>query len=298
MKKKTNRIFSNTSPLYIILFVLLTIYSLFIIYLLFWGIMTSLKTPNDFRDNVLGVPREEWAFSNFLTVFQRFYVDVVIGDGIPAKRYMEHMILYTVLYAGGGAFISTFIPCIMAYVVSHFNFKFNRVIKGIVLVTLILPIVGSAPSEIHLLRSLHLYDSIIGNWIQKFHFLGMYFLVFLAFFEVLPKQYFEAAYIDGASEAKVMLKIAFPLIKPAFATVYLIKFIDFWNDYQTPLLYLPSRPTLAYGVYSLSMTNINEFNNVPMRMAGCVILLVPILLIFIAFRKKIMGNISLGGIKE
>ena len=90
----------------------------------------------------------------------------------------------------------------------------------------------------------------------------------------------------------------FPMVGTIFTTVMLMSFIGMWNDYQTPLLYLPSHPTLAYGIYDLSKTNINDLNNVPARVAGCVILLVPILTVFISFRKKIMGNISIGGIKE
>lgn len=288
----------STSPVYIILMTLLVIYSVFILYLLFWGIVTSLKTPDDFRNNVLGLPTQGWAFSNFSYVFQNFYVDIVLEGGIPAKRYIESMLLNTCLYAVGGAFISTIVPCVVAYAVAKFDFKFNAVIKGIVIVTMILPIVGSAPSEINLLRTLNLYDTFIGNWIQKFHFLGMYFLVFYEAFKTIPKEYSEAAYVDGASEFTVMTRVMFPLIRTIFSTIMIIKFVEYWNDYQTPLLYLPNHPTLAYGVYSLSMTNINGMNNVPMRMAGCVMLLVPILLVFISFRKKIMGNISLGGIKE
>ena len=163
---------------------------------------------------------------------------------------------------------------------------------------MILPIIGSAPAEIDLFRNLGLYDSIIGNWIQKFHFLGMYFLVFTAAFEVIPKDFAEAAYMDGASEFKLFTKIMFPIVSTVFTTVLLINFIGLWNDYQTPMLYLPTHPTLAYGVFDLSRTTINELNNVPARMAGCVILLVPILIIFIDFRKKIMGNLTLGGVKE
>lgn len=297
IKRNIKRRFTSTSPLMIVLFILLTIYSLFIIYLLVWGIITSLKTVDDFRNNILGFPKQGLAFSNFSYVFKNFYVDIEV-NGVPGKRYIEDMILNTLLYSVGGAFIQTLVPCLVAYAVSRFDFKFNAVIKGIVIVTMILPIVGSAPAEIDLLRSLHMYDSIIGNWIQKFHFLGMYFLVFLAAFKAVPKELSEAAYVDGAGEFKVMTKIMLPLIKTVFTTIMLIKFVELWNDYQTPLLYLPNHPTLAYGVYSLSVTNINGMNNVPARMAGCVMLLVPILIIFISFRKKIMGNVTLGGVKE
>lgn len=287
--------------MFVILLILLSIYSIIILYLLFWGILTSLKTPDDFRTNVFGFPKGKIAFDNFPYVLRNFYVDVTIvknGIATPAKRYIEHMLINTALYSIGGAFISAFVPCVVAYAVSKFDYKFNAVIKGIVIITMVLPIVGSAPSEINLLRTLGLYDTILGNWIQKFHFLGMYFLVYLAAFKVIPKEFSEAAYVDGANEFKVMTKIIFPVMKNIFLTIMLIKFVEFWNDYQTPLLYLPSHPTLAYGVYQLSITNINEMNNVPMRMAGCVLLLIPILIVFISFRKKIMGNITLGGVKE
>ena len=295
-KKKIKKTFKTTSPLYIVLFRCMLIYVLFLVYLMFWGINTSLKTVGDFNDNVLGLP-SQMTFDNFTTIFNNFYVRVN-ENGVLVPKYIEDMIINTILYALGGAFIQTFVPCVVAYAVTRFNFKFNAVIKGIVIITMILPIIGSAPAEIELLRNLGLYDSIIGNWIQKFHFLGMYFLVFTAAFEVIPKDFAEAAYMDGASEFKLFTKIMFPIVSTVFTTVLLINFIGLWNDYQTPMLYLPTHPTLAYGVFDLSRTTINELNNVPARMAGCVILLVPILIIFIAFRKKIMGNLTLGGVKE
>lgn len=295
-KKKIKTTFRTTSPLYIVLFIMMLIYVIFLAYLMFWGIITSLKDVGEFNDNILGLPKE-LTFNNFFTIFSNFYVRVNV-NGVLVPKFVEDMIINTLLYAVGGAFIQTFVPCIVAYAVTRFDFKFNAVIKGIVIITMILPIIGSAPAEIELLRNLKLYDSIIGNWIQKFHFLGMYFLVFTAAFEVIPKDFAEAAYMDGASEFKLLTRVMFPMVSTVFTTILLINFIGLWNDYQTPMLYLPSHPTLAYGVFDLSRTTINELNNVPARMAGCVILLVPILIIFISFRKKIMGNITLGGVKE
>ena len=295
-KKKLIKTFRTTSPLYVVLFICMFLYVVFLAYLMFWGIITSLKSVGEFNDNVLGFP-QDLSFNNFITIFNNFYVRVNV-NGLLVPKFIEDMLLNTLLYAVGGSFISTFVPCIVAYAVTRFNFKFNAVIKGIVIVTMILPIIGSAPAEIQLLRDLKLYDSIIGNWIQKFHFLGMYFLVFSAAFEVIPKDFAEAAYMDGASEFKLLTKVMFPMVSTIFTTIMLINFIALWNDYQTPMLYLPSHPTLAYGIFDLSRSTLDGMNNVPTRMAGCVILLVPILIIFIAFRKKIMGNITLGGVKE
>lgn len=295
-KKDVKKTVRTTGPLYIILFISLILYMAFMFYLMFWGIITSLKGVGEFNDNVLGLP-QTLTFQNFATIYKNFYVRVTV-NGVQEFRFIEDMLLNTFLFAGVGSLVTAFVPCIVAYAVTRFNFKFNAVIKGIVIVTMILPIIGAAPAEIKLLRDLGIYDTIWGNWIQRFNFLGMNFLIYCAAFEVVPKDFAEAAYMDGASEFKLFTKVMFPMVGTIFATIYLISFIAAWNDYQTPMLYLPSHPTLAFGVYDLSRTQINELNNVPARMAGCVILLVPVLLIFIAFRKKIMGNITLGGVKE
>ena len=296
VKKNVKRSFKTTSPLYIVLFILLFLYTAFMLYLMFWGIITSLKDIGEFNDNVLGLPQQP-TFNNFIRIWQNFYVRVNV-NGVLEVRFIEDMLINTLLIAGVGSLIVAFVPCIVAYAVTRFNFKFNKVLRGIVIITMILPIIGSTPAHIKLLRDIGLYDTIIGNWIEKISFLGMNFLIYEAAFQVIPKDFVEAAYMDGASETKLFTKIMFPMVGTIFATIYLISFIASWNNYQSMLLLQPTHPTLAVGVYELSRTQINDLNNVPTRMAGCVILLVPVLTVFIAFRKKIMGNITLGGVKE
>ncbi len=204
----------------------------------------------------------------------------------------------SLLYAVGSAFVSTLTCCIVAYVTTRFRFAFNSVIYWIVIVTMTLPIVGNLPSELQLLKLLGLYDHIYGLWICKANFLGLYYLIFFATFKTIPNDFSEAAHIDGASNIKVLLSIALPLVKSTFMTIMLIKFVEFWNDYTVTLTYMPSIPTIAYGLYTYSFSTIPEISNTPMRLVGCLILIVPILIVFVFCHKKLMGNISMGGIKE
>ena len=143
-----------------------------------------------------------------------------------------------------------------------------------------------------------MYNTMWGNWIQKFHFLGMYFLVYYAAFKSFPNTYLDAAYIDGAGEWRTFLNVTLPLVRNTFLTILLIRFIDYWNDYQTPLLYIPSYPTLAVGLYNLSNSTVGELSWVPRKVAACLILLLPIMALFIAFRDKLMGSLTMGGSKE
>ncbi len=295
LKKKVNK----TNPLYVALFAILLTYTIAMFLLLLWAVITSLKFQIDFRTNVLGFPSEKfgWAFENFSIVFSKFQ-SIVISNG--QQKYVDFwgMLTNTMLYAGVGSIISAFVPCIVAYVTAKFDYKFNTVLYGIVIVAMVLPIVGSAPSEMQILKELGIYNTIWGNWIQKFHFLGMYFLVYYAAFKSFPSTYMEAAYIDGASEAHVFFKVVFPLVRNTFFTVLVIKFIELWNDYQSPLLYLPGYPTLAVGLFNLGNSTVGELSWVPRKMAACIILLIPVLSLFIAFKDKLMGNLTMGGIKE
>ena len=81
----------------------------------------------------------------------------------------------------------------MAYATARFDFRLSNVIYGIVLVTMVLPIVGNLPAEIQMTRQLHIYDTMWGAWILKANFLGMYYLVFFATFRGVPAALSEAA---------------------------------------------------------------------------------------------------------
>ena len=288
------------SPMKVILFIVLALYVISMMLPLLWGLFTSLKSQSEFRADVLAPPKGwpwEWQWSNFPYVLSNFRVEVTNLDGEMLYVGMSGQIINTLLYAGVGGFLATFIPCLTAYLTAKLPCKLSSAVNIIVVVTMILPIVGAYPSEIRLLRAMNLYDNIVGSWLQKANFLGLYYLVFFAAFRGLDKAYTEAAYMDGARETRVMFRIAFPLVKTVFLTVFLIKFIEFWNDYQTPLLYLPSHPTLAYGIFDLSNSRQSGMSTVPMRMTGCIILVVPILTLFLIFKNKLMGNISMGGVK-
>lgn len=294
LRKEGKRKF-KTSSLFVVLFLILAVYTVAMFALLLWAVLNSLKTQMDFRSNILGLPKK-LAWDNFSTVFANFKMTVNV-QGSSKTIDIWQMLLYTILYAGGCAVISTVVPCAVAYVTAKFKFRFNAVIYGIVIVAMVLPIVGSAPSEMKILKDLGLYNTIWGSWIQKFHFLGMYFLVFYAAFKNFPDTYTEAAYIDGAGEWKTFLQVVLPLVRNTFLTVLLIKFIDYWNDYQTPLLYIPSYPTLAVGLYSIGNSTVSALSWVPSKLAACIIILVPIMILFILFGKKLMGNLTMGGIK-
>ena len=294
MKGKA-KIKKTWTPLLAVVLGLLIVYAVLFLAPVAWSLVSSVKSDYDFRHNMFGIPKE-WSWDNYPHAFFGFFVEVREGTEL-SKVYMTEQFLNSFLYAGGSAFFNTLVPCITAYLCARFKYKFSRVMHTTVLITMVIPVVGSLPAEIRMAQSLGLYDQIWGMWILKANFLGMYFLVFYNIFKALPASYTEAAKIDGAGNMSVLLRIALPLVRNTFFTVFLIYFIQYWNDYQTPLIYLPSYPTIAQGMYTVSVTPTQEMSYVPMRLAAAILMLVPILVIFLIFQKRLLGNLTVGGIK-
>ena len=297
---KSDKIRTRFTPTTIILMSVLILYSVSLLLPILWGLSTSLKTDLDFYLNPFWLPDGwfwNWQWSNYSYAFMNFVVKVEAGAGFRII-YMEEMFLYTILYALGCAFFQSFVCCVVAYMVVKFDYFFSKVIYTVVIVAMILPIVGSLPSEIQMSRALGFFDTIWGMWIMKSHFLGMYFLVFHAMFRGIPKEFADAARVDGAGNFQVLFSIMMPLVRNTLFTVILLNFIGYWNDYQVPLIYLPSYPTIAYGLYLFNFSTINSLSTIPMKITGCMIMMLPILIVFLIFRNRLIGNISIGGLKE
>lgn len=281
----------------IISFTILFLYALSLLVPMLWSLMTSFKTNDDFTYYPLDWP-SIFQWENYITVFDYFYApskqeygeDILVGAGI--------MLLNSTWYALGTSLVSTFVAFLVGYVVARFHFKFCGVIYTVVILQMIIPTVGTLPSELRIAQSLGLYNTVYGMLFMKSYVTGLYFLSFYAALRVIPKDFAEAAHLDGANNFHVMFKIMLPMASGVFFTILLLSFIQFWNDYQTPLIYMPTFPTLAYGLYHFVNASYEaETSSVPMQLGACMLMAVPLFTIFIVFQDKLLGGVSLGGLK-
>lgn len=289
---------NKQNALTIILLIFLILYAISLLGVLAWGLLTSFKGPIDFMDHPYQWP--EKFVNNIKTVLSEFKLEnTVTADGLASRTVeLPQMFLYSILYAFGSALVATIIPCVTAYACARFPFKFSNVLYSIVIVAMIIPTVGNLPSELQMVVNLGLYNKIYGLWLLKANFLGMYFLVFYGVFKSFPASFTEAAKIDGANNWTIMIKIAFPLVFNVMSTVILINFINFWNDYQTPLLYMPAYPTVAYGLFQLNMGAVRgKIANVPAKLAASLLVVIPTAALFVIFQGKLLGSLTVGGVK-
>ena len=295
LKKKGNK--KQFSIVMLIIGIVLLLHTISFMIPLIWSFFVSLKGKLEFRTNMFGLPKE-WLFSNYSMVLRAFFIKVDSG-GTTRSVYVMEMLGNSIFYAVGCAFVQTTVQYVMAYLASRYKTKFSSVVYAIVLFAMAFPIVGSNASGLAIAEKLGLKDSILGMYLMKAYFLGMYFLVFFAQLKVFPKDFDEAAELDGASQFAIMWRIIFPMVKTTFFTIALLLFIGYWNDYQTPMLYMPNKPTLAYGLYYFAdLCRISVVSTTPMKLAACMMMMIPILILFLFFHKKLLGNISMGGLKE
>lgn len=292
---KSKKIRSGITVAQILIFAFLLIYIILMLIPFFWGITASLNEDMIvLKEKPLGFPKEPY-FKNYINAFSTLYVDMTEFERLPA--YLDEMMLNSLLYSVVSAFVGTTTIYVVAYARSRYDFAFLKILDVIVLVTMTLPIVGNLPSQIVIFKSLGLINNFFGmTIIAKMNFLGMYYFVVTTAIKGIPMAFSEAAEIDGASEFQVMLRVIFPLTLPIYSTVYIINFIGMWNDWQTPYIFLRNFPTAAYGLWVFKDKTTFEL---PQKMAGGMLVLMPILLIFIVFHKRLMGGISLSeGVKE
>lgn len=283
-----------------VVMVLLILYGVAIVGLLLWGFIAS------FRNDQAVVQRpwalfEDLTLDNYSDVFNNFKTFKYV-DGGTQTVYFEEMFLNSLLYAGGGALMQTLCTAIVAYLTAKYDNTCSKIVHYTVIVTLTLPIVGNLASMLQVTKSLKLFDSIVGSWIMKFGFNNIYYLIFYAFFKKISWEYAESAFLDGGSHYTVFFRIMLPLAMPLMATVFLLNFIQYWNDFETPYMFLPNHTTAGIMLYMSIIGGGGSWAGegviaLTSQLAAAFLVFLPIFVLFLVFRNKIMDNLSEGGIK-
>lgn len=283
----------------VVLYSIVLLYVLSMIFILGFGLLNSVKYWVDYNTgNIFGLPKQEygWRFENYVQTFNMFFVQIKPIGQAPRNIYMFEMFFNSLLYSVSTTAFMLITQVSTAYAVAKYNFRFKKLIYAVAIVVMIIPIIGSLASEVQIATFLGLKDSILGVSIMRCKYPGLYFLVFYATFKSLSWSYAESAQLDGASHFQVMIQIMIPLVKSSVFAVFILQFIANWNDYYTPMIFIPNKPTISYGLYEYQ-SNVDTAMSIPIKLAACVITCLPIILLFVCFQKQIMGNVTMGGIK-
>lgn len=274
-----------------VIFVIFVIYALSLIVPFVWMLLNSVKTSGEFYSgNVWGFPKQ-WAGLNFIEVLN--YKVLTVGG---YEESVFEMILWSLLTTVLGTIINVFLSAVVAYVLVNYKFPGRNLIYAVAIFAMVTPIVGTLPAQVNMMEVLGLDDSLFGVLFLYSGCFGFNFIMLYSAFSSISWSYAEAAGMDGASRFGIFFKIMLPMAKGPIIACCILQAITLWNDYSTPYLFMPSHYTLAVGLNELQGEFLGK-GNYPMMFASVIVALLPVLILYICFQKKIIENTNAGGLK-
>ena len=271
--------------------VLLIVYAISMLVLPLYMLNTSLKADDlECVYNPFGLPKE-FTWSNFKEIFVIFDEKMEIS--------VAGMFWVSILTSGLKPFLAVFFTTLFAYVEAKYQFFGKKFFFNLGIVLMILPIVGNLPSAMQINKALGVYDNLALNILTSPSgcFYGTNFLLMYGAFKVIPWDYAEAAFIDGANDYTVLFKIYLRMVLPQAVVLFVLGFMGTWNDYSTYLIWLPSTPNISYGMY-LFYQKANAYRvSLPELMAGFTVVMIPTIVLYCCTQKIINSKFVIGGLK-
>lgn len=243
----------------------------------------AFKTTDEYRTTGPLEPPSNWLnFDNFVTAFTQ---------GGMITGFLNTGIILVVSITG-----TIFIGTMTAYAVDRFRFRGRALVTGVFLLATLVPSITTQVATFQVISALDLFNT---RWAAIVLFTGTDIIaiyIFLQFMQNIPVALDEAAMIDGANRFTVYWRIILPLLKPAIATVVIIKGIAVYNEFYIPFLYMPSRDL---GVISTSLFRfMGPFGSQwEVIAAGTILVIVPTLLAFLFLQRFIYNGLTSGATK-
>ena len=271
------------------IFAVLAGYLVWVVYPMAWVAYSSLKTDEAiFREAFALPPLDALQTDNYA----RAWNEARFGD------YFLNSILVTV----SSVTLIVLLGAMSAYALARFYHPLGRGVFWLFLAGLMIPVQLSIVPLFFELRALGLLNSRLGL-ILVYTANGLPFAIFIlaGFFKSLPRSLYEAAVVDGCSEASAFWRVMLPLAKPGLVTVAIFQFIGIWKEYFFAFMFTSgdagaSVRTLPLGLANLSITS-QYRSDYGMLFAGLVIVTVPILVVFIALQKQLVKGVTAGAVK-
>lgn len=274
MKRLTIRMIIHKMVLIILL--------ILIVFPFFWLLVSSFKFERDIITYPPTVFSAVYTFENYIRVWK----------AIPILNYLKN----TVIFAGGVVLISALINSMAAYAFARMRFRGRNFFFYFVLLTMMMPFQIFMIPLFMQMNTLGLLDTYTGLILPRMASASGIFLM-RSFFVSLPKDLEESARIDGLNEFNIFFRIMLPLCKPAMLTMSTLTLMANWKDLLYPLLLTNSTNmrTLPAGLALLAGQDIFAYGPI---MAGAIISILPLIILYIFLQKYFVGGVVSSGMKE
>lgn len=246
-------------------------------------LLTSLKTAKEVgAGGPLQLPGNWLNLSNYVTAFT---------DGAMLQAFKNTAIILVVAVAG-----AVLIGSMTAYAVDRFSFRLKKVVMALFLLATLVPGVTTQVATFQIVNFLQLFDT---RWSAILLYMGtdiVSIYIFLQFVRAIPTSLDESARLDGANSFTIYWRIILPNLKPAIATVVIIKGITVYNDFYIPFLYMPSENlgTLSTSLFRFKGPFGGQWQDI---CAGAMLVILPTLILFLVLQRFIYNGFTQGAVK-
>lgn len=281
MQRKTNR---RGHVQKIVVYLFLSVWALIVLFPFYWMILTSVKSYGSY--NAEHVP----SFFTLSPTLQN-YVDAFTT--VPLLGYLLNTLIFTI----GTTAIMIVVSTLAAYAFARLEFRRKNLLFTLFLSLMMIPSELVVITNFVTVTNLDMRNTFAGLILPSVTSV-FYIYLLKENFEQVPDELYRAAKVDGTSDLKYLWKVMIPICRPTIVTVIILKIIECWNSYVWPRLITddPSYYLVSNGIQEIRENGFGR-ENIPAMMAAVVVISVPLIILFLVFRRKIMAGVSRGGLK-
>lgn len=268
----------------LIITLVLMIYTVITLFPMLWSIYSSLKSSNEILASPWGLP-SKLNFQNYINAFTK----ANMGD------YFLNSIFITIL----SLVLLLVLAIPTSYVLARFKFMFSKTLKNIFVAGLFIQVMIYLVPLFLLVNKVHLLNNrLVLCVIYAVTSLPFTIFLLISFMKSIPKDYEDAAMIDGCNYFGILVKIIVPMVKPAVVTVSIFSALGFWNEFPLAFTFISSSSKKTLSVGLANLMEIQRYaTDWGALFAGLAIVMIPTLLFYVFTQKKLTEGVSIGGLK-
>lgn len=265
-------------------YALLSLWALIVLFPFYWMLLTSVKSYGAYNSEY--IPKF-YAAAPTLENYVEAFTAVDLG------RYLLNTLIFTLVTTA----IMLVVITLAAYAFARLKFRGKNLAFTLFLALMMIPNELVIITNFVTVTNLELRNTFLGLILPSVTSVFYIYLLRENFAQV-PDTLYYAARVDGASDLKYLFRVLIPICKPTLVTIVILKVIECWNSYVWPRLITddPRYFLVSNGIQEIRENGFGR-ENIPAMMAAVVVISVPLIALFLIFRKKIMAGVSMGGIK-
>ena len=262
----------------------LTLWGIFVLFPFYWMLLTSVKTYSSYSSE--HIPQ-------FFTLHPTFQNYLEAFTAVPLLKYFVNTVIFTLATTA----LMLMVTVLAAFGFSRMQFKGRDLAFTAFLALMMIPTELVVITNFVTVTNMDLRNSFLGLILPSVTSV-FYIYLLRENFSQIPDELYYAAKVDGTSDLKYLFKVMIPICRPTIVTVTILKVIECWNSYIWPRLITddPQFFLVSNGIQEIRENGFGR-DNIPAMMAAVVVISVPLIVLFLCFRKRIMAGVSRGGVK-